>query len=538
MWNSPILPGSLTAAVDLNFSNPLSTLQMPAAPSEPEKYSIDEMMDRLKNAPQGNAASGELVTCADGTQAIRTRVRKRRTSQTPKKPAQKIRRFHIILVVLGVILVLLAGLGIGAGILYVNSSGFRNKLIRDIEQDSGATADLWQFRMNPKTANAAQLSLSWPEGSLLKTLDLGNLTAEIFPTSFIGMPLNGEEISMSSGALNLQFPKSGSLRNPLAPSAEKAAIQFKRYRTRQLDMTFGDPLQPLIRLAKTEASLDSKSVSGPPQLSLYQGKIDMVGMPKLRLDRALVEFTREEMKFITLRVLHEKDETGSLALTGVIKPFNSQQPASLAVRLDAFDLSAIVGPELGRLISGKINSVPAEGSNKLSFTTAGDSPAKLEITFSEAAAAPISLQRMPFLEMLAKNARYPWLESPTFETRASGVLHRESGAVSLRNLNLVSSGRMAIQGELVMDAAQNLSGNLRVGVADAIWAVSGESRVRSLFGPQEDGFRWITLKLGGTATQPADNLHEMMNSSTAGDSLTPSENENPGATFEQLTRPR
>lgn len=511
---------------------------MPAAPSEPERYSIDEMMDRLKNSPQGNSASGELVTCADGTQAIRTRVRKRRTSQSPKKPAPNTRRFHIILVVLGVILVLLSGLGIGAGILYVNSIGFRNKLIRDIEQDSGATADLLQFRMNPKTANAAQLSLSWPEGSLLKTLDLGSLTAEISPTSFIGRPLNGEEISISTGALNLQFPKSGSLLNPLTPSAEKAAIQFKRYRARQLDLTLGDPLQPMLRLAKTEASLDSNSASGPPQLSLYQGEINMVGMPKFRLDRALVEFTREEMKFITLRVLHEKSNTGSIALSGVIKPFNSQQPASLAVRLDAFDLSAIVGPELDRLISGKINSVPAEGSNQLSFTTAGDSPAKLEITFSEAETTPISLQRLPFLEMLAKNARYPWLEHPTFETSASGVLHRESGVVSLRNLNLVSSGRMAIQGEFVMDAAQNLSGNLRVGVADAILAVSGESPVRSLFGPQEDGFRWITLKVSGTATQPADNLPELLTSSTPGDALTPSENENPGATFDQLTQPR
>ncbi|MEY3896152.1 MAG: hypothetical protein RLZZ214_1672, partial [Verrucomicrobiota bacterium] len=58
---------------------------MPASPSEPEKYSIDEMMDRLKSSPPPNPEDGELVIRPDGTQAIRVKRRKRRTSQPVKR---------------------------------------------------------------------------------------------------------------------------------------------------------------------------------------------------------------------------------------------------------------------------------------------------------------------------------------------------------------------------------------------------------------------------------------------------------------------
>ena len=39
---------------------------MPPAPSDPEKYSIDEMMERLKGQSSENPAAGELVTRPDG----------------------------------------------------------------------------------------------------------------------------------------------------------------------------------------------------------------------------------------------------------------------------------------------------------------------------------------------------------------------------------------------------------------------------------------------------------------------------------------
>jgi hypothetical protein len=95
----------------------------------PEKYSIDEMMDRLKQSSAENPDNGELVTRADGTQAVRVRKRKRRSKQPHKQDAQRTRRARVIQIAAAFVLVILAALTAGIGIIYANSSPFRNSLV-------------------------------------------------------------------------------------------------------------------------------------------------------------------------------------------------------------------------------------------------------------------------------------------------------------------------------------------------------------------------------------------------------------------------
>ncbi|HSP41465.1 MAG TPA: hypothetical protein VLO11_01215, partial [Luteolibacter sp.] len=65
--------------------------------SDPEKYSIDEMMERLKKRPaEDPLEDGELVTRADGTVAIKVRKRKRRSHQPHKEERKKARRARMI----------------------------------------------------------------------------------------------------------------------------------------------------------------------------------------------------------------------------------------------------------------------------------------------------------------------------------------------------------------------------------------------------------------------------------------------------------
>ena len=81
-----------------------------SAPSEPEKYSIDEMMERLKNRPPRKIRSRTVnwSTRADGSQAIRVRKRKRRSHQPHKEELQNNRRARMIQVSGALILLLLA----------------------------------------------------------------------------------------------------------------------------------------------------------------------------------------------------------------------------------------------------------------------------------------------------------------------------------------------------------------------------------------------------------------------------------------------
>ena len=142
-----------------------------SAPSEPEKYSIDEMMDRLKNRPaEDPIQDGELVTRSDGSQAIRVRKRKRRSHQPAKEERKSTRRARMIQVSGALSLLLLGLFAAGAAIVYANSAGFRESLVKKISLSSGARAELQLFRMNPTSANAGMLTLAWPEGNALRDL--------------------------------------------------------------------------------------------------------------------------------------------------------------------------------------------------------------------------------------------------------------------------------------------------------------------------------------------------------------------------------
>ncbi|MES2440524.1 MAG: hypothetical protein V4584_15770 [Verrucomicrobiota bacterium] len=380
--------------------------------------------------------------------------------------------------------------------------------------------------------------MKWPEGNVLKSLSLHAIDAEIFPSSFFGKSMNGEEISIGSGLLALQIP------DPSQPIRKSSSfegglpVNFNRYRTRVLDVALGDPSAPLISLRKSEGSFTSRNQNGLPQLGLYKGDLTIDGWPKLRLDRALFEFRGEETDISSFRMLQEKDERGSFELSGTISPYKPQQLASLAVSLESFQISGITGPAMGRLVSGRIDSQPTAKSNYLSFRPAANSAPKLDIAFRVAPTSKIEFLGFPFLFALSQTIDDTWFEHPVFDSDATGILHREAGVISLRDINFESKGRLALRGEISISANQTLSGSLEVGVAEAMIAASKAPRLRAMFGPPSEGFQWITLKIGGPAAAPTDNFKELFSAASPAAPGSSSPPESSGSTFEELTRPR
>jgi len=511
---------------------------MPDVPSEPEKYSIDEMMERLKNAPTENPEDGELVVRADGTQAIRVRKRKRRSSQTPKSDKKAAPRGRVPQVVIGVALLFIAALAVGIAIVYANSSPFRAGLTQKIEQASGAKIKLTQFRMNPKTANAGSLLLEWPDGNVIKSLTLGGLTAEISPVSFLGNKMSGEEVTALRGTLALQIPKANEATRHGLGQDLSSPVQFKRYRVPALNLTLGDPAAPLLRLLKSEASLNPDAINGRSQVSFYQGEISITHWPKLRLDRALIEFHGNETDIVGLRILHESTKKGFLELTGTIYPYDTKRQSILAINLDSFDISGMIGPALGGLISGEIDSLPAATSNFLSFSPVENSSPILDVAFRRNTSSKLGLQGLPFLLALARTLEDSWFERPTFEGDAGGVIHREKDRVSVREINFVSKSRMALQGEISVTGNQALGGSLELGISEAMLEASVNARLQAMFGPEKNGFRWLTLTIGGSAAAPSDNFKDLFLAATPGQKTPPVPADAGGSSFEELTRPK
>jgi hypothetical protein len=511
---------------------------MQPSPRDPENYSIDEIMDRLKKPPAADPDDGELVTRSDGSQAIRVRKRKRRTKQPRKEQVKRAHRVRIFRVSAALSLFFLALLAAGFAMIYANSSLFREGLLSKIAGASGASVQLQQFRMNPQAANASQLSLRWPDGNVLQSLSLGGITAEIFPSSFLGKVMIGEEVIANQGTLVLQIPKPGQARRSTPPYGESLPIQFNRYRIPSFQLILGNSSKPAIKLSKSECSLYPANLTSHPQLRLSQGDLLIAGWPKLRLDRGLMEFNGTETDIIGLRLLHEVDNRGSLELSGILTPYLPDQPSKLAVQLNSFELSGITGSSLGRLFSGQIDSRPTPDSNFLTLLPTEDPSPTLDIAFRRTSSSNLAIRGFPFLFALAQVLDASWFEQPAFEADAYGMIHRENDRISLRDLHCESKGRMALRGEISMTSDQTLSGNLQIGLAEAMIASSKNSRLDAMFGPLQEGFRWVTLQISGPAATPKDNFRDLFLAAVVAPKAEAPPVETKRSTFEELTRPK
>jgi hypothetical protein len=54
----------------------------------------------------------------------------------------------------------------------------------------------------------------------------------------------------------------------------------------------------------------------------------------------------------------------------------------------------------------------------------------------------------------------------------------------------------------------------------------------------ENGFCWVTLPLSGTAAIPADTFRDLFKATPSDELPTPTDQENEGSSFEQLTHPK
>lgn len=492
-------------------------------------------MDRLKQSSSETPDDGELVTRADGTQAVRVRKRKRRSSQPHKKDAERGRRARVAQIIAAFVLVILAALTVGIGIIYANSSPFRNSLVQKIQEATGAATEIQQFRMNPKTANANYLTMEWPAGNILKAMSFRSLNAEVFPTSFLGKSMDGEEVTAIESKIALQYPDLTQPKVGSPASSDVLPINFARYRSRLLDITLGSG-PATIGLVKTEGSFTPSNIKGRPQLSLSKGELNIPNWPKLRLDRALIEFQGDEADVVSLRLLHEKENRGSFVLSGRVAPYQPQQLNTLEVGLESFEISGILGPAFGNLIKGEVDTQP--GSNSLSFHPTSGSTAKLDVNFAASPNSTIEIYGLPFLSALSQAlGEDEWFLSPVFEDQNSANVVREAGTITLRDIKFESRSRMALRGEISLSAKNALSGTLEVGISDTMLLSSKHTRLINTFGPSTEGFRWITLQIGGPVNAPTDNFKALFDAAKTGAVPAGSDKGN-GSSFEELTRPK
>ncbi len=486
---------------------------MPESSNEPEKYTIDEMMDRLKG--RDSSESSEMVTRSDGSQAMRVKKRKRRTNQAVNEETKRNHRVQVAQIAGFVILVVLLCLAAGIGVLYANSSSFRNSLLAKMDSASGGKVSVTQFRMNPANANADSAVVDWPEGNALANLSVKAVTAKIAPSSFLGKTFSGEEMVAAKGTLLLRAPiaQKALLRN--SQSTDALPVRFQRYSVPSLDILFGNETGTRRFLKGTEASFFPSTVSGVAELRLRGGLLEFDAWPVAVLDRSYVKmrkgaFQVQSMRFTVPKAANDRRvDKGFIDFSGTIRPLESGTSHTLEAHVEQMRLPYLAGADLGRFFLGSVDSVDIPDSNFMSFSPASPETSELELTLTNSLDSRIDLGGFKFLSQLSVALDDRWYEFPNFADTATMVLKRRGGDVDISEINLVSRGRMAVRGSISNAKAGGISGTLRIGIPETTVAASPNKRLQLLFGEVREGYRWLDLKIGGTSAVPADDFKDL-----------------------------
>lgn len=491
---------------------------MPSPEPEPENYSIDDMMDRLRSRGEGGRdGQPQLVTREDGTQVYRMRKRKRRSFQPKKEKEKRQRRFRVFQVSAAVGIVALGGLSILGSIVYLNSAAYRDTILSRIRNWTGAEPRITQFRVTPVSAAADTMELSWPEDSVLQSLKMSGVRGDLRVSSMFGGAWKGSELIAGNGGTLVLRQPSASASRPVTSRNGDCPFQF-RFRSPKLTVLMGGAENPSVRLGGSEATLTlSDPAASAANLQFEGGDLSIRGWGDFVLKFASMQFEPTGIRLGNLRMTPAGGDKGEIEIRnpdGV--PLQVDQgETELKLGVSRLPLSVLSGPPMGSWLSATVES-PQDGPAGSFRFIGGAAPAfSCRVPFEAAIASDSRASGFPLFAVLAKELGESWYRTPRFDLAFGGTVTRDAKVSAVEDLKLEARGRLSVKGRVAADSTGTLEGVLEIGVPETA-ADTASVAFRRVFAQRERGYAWAKVKVSGTGASPMDDLADQLQRSATG----------------------
>lgn len=510
--------------------------------SEQEKYSIDEMMNRLRSRGEGGKdGEPQLVTREDGTQVMRVRKRKRRSKQPHKEAEAKRRKQSLIVAALVTVLLLAVGLGLLAWVFYLNSGSYRGGIEQKISTWTGAEVKMAQFRATPISIGAGRLEMTWPEDQPAARLILNGVQGDVNMASYFGTELRGEQIVARNGGelvLRAASPKSGGRSER---PAETCPFDFS-YRSNRFNIKFGDGPRPVLTLSNSEASYLVPDTSKPAGNFVLQGGQARVGnWGTYLLEFASLQILQEEVRVGNIELVPEGSPDAQIRLRGDgLPPVLTRGGVSeLRYELKKMPSTALLGPGLGKIVDATFETPERERNTARCFVDVTDLDSlRVEAPVQVTLSSVLSLHYLELFTVLASETGDSRLAQARFETEARAVFKRSSEEIRLEQLSLVSQSLVRVSGYLAEKGNGTLEGILEIGLPESTVLGAASRALPEVFKRRSSGHRWARVKVSGTAEKPADDLADQLQTALLGISPAAGGAEGLEDEFLDLTTPR
>ena len=481
--------------------------------SDQEKYSIDEMMDRLRTRGEGSSdGEPQLVTREDGSQVMRVRKRKRRSKQPHKEAEAKQRKRSLIIAAAVTVLVVALALGGLAWVFYLNSKGYKEGLEAKISAWTGAEVKTMQFRATPVSLGAGRLELNWPDDQPAASLRLHGIQGDVKFASYFGNELSGQQITAANGgelvlrAASPRFDESKGLPQGSCP------FNFS-YRSKSFNVKFGET-SPAMVLTGSEASFLMPDTSRPNGNLVLQGGVTRVmdwGSYKLEFGSLLL--SPDGVRVGNVEISPEVAPDALIKLRGEQLPPIMTRGGESELRIQIKEMPSVVllGAGLGKIIDAKFETPDDEtNTGRVFFDVVDPTSIRIDSPILATLSSTLSLRSLPMFNVLALEVGNDRLAQARFESEARAQLKRTSTETRLEQISLVSQSLIKVEGSLSEKKGGALEGVLEVGLPDATVLGSSSRAIQGVFNRRSSGYHWARVRISGTSSKPVDDLADQL----------------------------
>ncbi len=503
-----------------------------------DHYSLDDIMDSLRDSEKEKGEQGEIVTRSDGSKARKVRRRKRRSDQpesAKKKSTKEVKaaqkKKSLILKVtcsVGFLLALFLG-GLFMMIRY-NSENYASQVEEGVGEWTGSEVDFTGLKVLPGSISMNEARFDWGEGYFTKALTLKKVSGHAKVASFLGKKMGGQEIGGVKGVLELCIPPGGgSWIEGLAE--EKFPYNFQRYYCDGLNVLFGE--SDFFQFQNTHASLRYLTGSGW-KLHLDGGLLTIKGWEPFPVKLGLLDFHEGEVEISSLKLQRPESldslYNSNISVSGRI-PLKIGEQAVLDIETKNFSLEGLFGKNLGKLFRGSIRAIE---DSKLTFTVGSDG---IDDIFMPFVGDHVTLRGFPFIRDLHELFPDKGFETIRLNHAIDGVFRYLPQGMGIKNLKMSDETQFLRfgKGNIFVSHDGNIKGRMQIFISRGL--INGDPAVKALSGfvsstNDKIGYSVIDVQLGGTVDLPQDNFREVVGMHVNGTG--PNFDQDGGESFENL----
>ncbi len=496
-------------------------------PTEPPRdkasYSYKEMMDQLRQQQNGGGRDGsssqpvrvEVIKGEDGsTQVAEVRRRRKRRSHQPKKIREQRIKMLRRLAVFGVVpLVLLLIGGYMLMLSRVRGEGFRNSASARISELVGADIEFGRFHLRGLNLGTRKAVLTGAPDGLLREGEISALRARLQPSTMLSSDWRLGFVQAVSGSFRFGRPAPGAgregigglssadreIRRPfvaagLGLDSAPKHVDLSGIKVADCDL-FWDGRMPATEPFVAASNLSTGDFSSPAVgLSLRGGKLAIPTWPEFGIEAISGDVAGGVYNIRRSSLLHVGN--GAAALTGKVSA-RGDGAYQLAVEYSDIELREIIHPYWAKeQLSGRI-----DGDLQISGALAQAGSLKAEGGFSSRGLV-FSGTVLKRLSLGLGESQLARVQFRNFE----GRYRRSAGKMELYDLRGEHPSLLQLRGNIVVHTDDgSLSGRLELGLPDAdVSKIEGGKP--AFFGPEKDGFSWVTVTLSGLIDEPREDL--------------------------------